>query len=99
MTLDTSELPQEVRPTESTAEEVLINAMDSSFNNTDRLLLRKIDVCEMLDQTSSTSSECTLEETAINDSNNDITIKLKFINDDQKVVTGSLKEILGDFKR
>ena len=30
---------------------------------------------------------------------NEISIKLKFINDDQKMVTGSLKELLGDFKR
>lgn len=28
-----------------------------------------------------------------------ISIKLKFINDDQKLVTASLKEALGDFKR
>lgn len=31
--------------------------------------------------------------------NSEISIKLKFINDDQKVVTGGLKELLGDFKR
>lgn len=29
----------------------------------------------------------------------EISIKLKYINDDQKLVTGGLKELLGDFKR
>lgn len=33
------------------------------------------------------------------DEANQITIKLKFINDDQKVVKGSPEELLGDFKR
>lgn len=102
MTLDTNESSQEVsRATESTtAEEVLIEAMDS-FGNADRSLLQKAvkatNSDSTLDQTTSGSSECTSEES--NDSNSDITIKLKFINDDQKVVTGSLKEMLGDFKR
>ncbi|XP_032667318.1 transmembrane and ubiquitin-like domain-containing protein 1 [Odontomachus brunneus] len=45
-----------------------------------------------------TSTECTTENASASD-NNDITIKLKFINDDQKLVTGSLKEMLGEFKR
>lgn len=44
-----------------------------------------------------TSAECAIENPST--SNNDITIKLKFINDDQKLVTGSLKEMLGEFKR
>lgn len=103
VTLDTSESSQEIsRPTESTtAEEVLIEAMDS-FSNADRSLLQKnvkAGNSDALDQTTSSSSECAPEESTINDRNNDITIKLKFINDDQKVVTGSLKEMLGDFKR
>jgi len=74
-----------------------------SFSNADRSLLQKTvkagnsDLA--LDQTTSNSSECTSEESTLSDSNNDITIKLKFINDDQKVVIGSLKEMLGDFKR
>ncbi|CAK9820817.1 Transmembrane and ubiquitin-like domain-containing protein 2 [Anthophora plagiata] len=38
------------------------------------------------------------ENLSTNDANK-ISIKLKFINDDQKMVTGSLKELLGDFKR
>ncbi|XP_011866273.1 PREDICTED: transmembrane and ubiquitin-like domain-containing protein 2 [Vollenhovia emeryi] len=102
--VDTSESAQEIsRPTDSaTAEEVLIEAMDS-FGNTDRSLLQrtaKANNSNVLDQTTSSSSGCVSEEsTNIDDSNNNITIKLKFINDDQKVVTGSLKEILGDFKR
>lgn len=45
-----------------------------------------------------TSAECATENASASD-NNDITIKLKFINDDQKLVTGSLKEMLGEFKR
>lgn len=104
MTLDTSELSQEVsRPTESTmAEEVLIEAMDS-FSNTDRSLLQRTVKANnsdlSLDQTTSSSSEPALEESTVSDSSNDITIKLKFINDDQKIVTGSLKEMLGNFKR
>lgn len=71
-----------------------------SFGNADRSLLQKAvkatNSDSAIDQTTS-SLECTSEES--NDSNSDITIKLKFINDDQKVVTGSLKEMLGDFKR
>lgn len=103
ITLDTSESPQEVsRPTESTtAEQVLIETMDS-FGDADRSLLQrtvKADNSDALDQTTSSASECTSEEPIISDSNTDITIKLKFMNDDQKVVTGSLKEMLGDFKR
>lgn len=72
-----------------------------SFGNADRSLLQKAvkatNSDSAIDQTTSNSLECTSEES--NDSNSDITIKLKFINDDQKVVTGSLKEMLGDFKR
>lgn len=102
---DISETSRDVtRPIESTAtEEVLIEAMDS-FNNDDPSLLQRSvkadnsDTTNILDQTiCGSSSECTTEDT-INDSN-EITIKLKFINDDQKLVTGSLKEMLGDFKR
>lgn len=103
--IDISETSRDVtRPIESTAtEEVLIEAMDS-FNNDDPSLLQRSvkadnsDTTNILDQTiCGSSSECTTEDT-INDSN-EITIKLKFINDDQKLVTGSLKEMLGDFKR
>jgi len=102
--VDTNESPPEVsRSTESTrtAEQVLIETMDS-FSDADRSLLQrtvKADNSDALDQTTSSASECTSEEPIISDSNTDITIKLKFMNDDQKVVTGSLKEMLGDFKR
>ncbi|XP_029673350.1 transmembrane and ubiquitin-like domain-containing protein 2 isoform X2 [Formica exsecta] len=100
-----SETSREVaRPMESTAtEEVLIEAMDS-FNNDDPSLLQRSAKADnsdtnTLDQTTcSGSSECTTEDSTLSDSN-EITIKLKFINDDQKLVTGSLKEMLGDFKR
>ncbi|KAM0731677.1 Transmembrane and ubiquitin-like domain-containing protein 1 [Formica fusca] len=103
--MDISETSREVaRPMESTAtEEVLIEAMDS-FNNDDPSLLQRSAKADnsdtnTLDQTTcSGSSECTTEDSTLSDSN-EITIKLKFINDDQKLVTGSLKEMLGDFKR
>ncbi|XP_012540502.1 transmembrane and ubiquitin-like domain-containing protein 1 [Monomorium pharaonis] len=100
---DTSESPQEVsRPTESTtAEEVLIEAMDS-FNNSDPSLLQRTKTNNSdssLNQSTTSNSESALEETTVTDNSNNITIKLKFINDDQKIVTGSLKEMLGDFKR
>lgn len=104
--LDISETSREVaRPIESTAtEEVLIEAMDS-FNNDDPSLLQRSvkadnsDMTNTLDQTTcGSSSELTTEDSTLSDSN-EITIKLKFINDDQKLVTGSLKEMLGDFKR
>lgn len=102
---DISETSQDVtRPIESTAtEEVLIEAVDS-FNNDDPSLLQRSvkadnsDTTNILDQTiCGSSSECTTEDTIID--SNEITIKLKFINDDQKLVTGNLKEPLGDFKR
>ncbi|KYM99998.1 PREDICTED: transmembrane and ubiquitin-like domain-containing protein 1 [Cyphomyrmex costatus] len=102
--VDTTELSQDVsRSTESTAEEVLIEAMDS-FSNADRSLLQRTvkanNSDSALDQTTSSSSECISEGSTLGDSSqNDITIKLKFMNDDQKIVTGSLKEMLGDFKR
>lgn len=101
---DISETSQDVaRPMESTtAEEVLIETMDSFSNDGPTLLQRSVkadnpDTTNILDQTCGSSSECTTED-SISDSN-EITIKLKFINDDQKLVTGSLKEMLGDFKR
>ncbi|KAL6259439.1 hypothetical protein P5V15_009360 [Pogonomyrmex californicus] len=101
--METSEITQEVsRTTEPTAaEEVLIEAMDS-FNSSDRSLLQRTTKADnsSLDQTASGTSELMSEESNLTtDDNSDITIKLKFINDDQKIVTGSLKEMLGDFKR
>lgn len=102
---DISETSGDVtRPMDSTAtEDVLIEAMDS-FNNDDPSLLQRSvkadnsDATNILDQTTcGSSSECATDD-LIRDSN-EITIKLKFINDDQKLVTGSLKEMLGDFKR
>lgn len=42
------------------------------------------------------SEEMSSEPEASSDT---ISIKLKFINDDQRLVTGSLKELLGDFKK
>lgn len=89
-----SETPQEItRSVESTTEEVLIQAMDSFSNDGPSLLPRPVKADDS-EQTCTNSSE----NTALNDSN-EITIKLKFMNDDQKLVTGSLKETLGDFKR
>lgn len=94
MILDTSETSQEItRPVASTTEEVLIQAMDSFSNDGPSLLARSVKADDS-EQTCTNSSE----NTALNDGN-EITIKLKFMNDDQKLVTGSPKETLGDFKR
>ncbi|XP_043250876.1 transmembrane and ubiquitin-like domain-containing protein 1 isoform X2 [Colletes gigas] len=89
---------------EATAtEEVLIEAMDS-FNNVNTPLLQKQTKIDTTEETSIPTSacidnvECRPENLSTNDAN-EISIKLKFINDDEKVVIGSLNELLGDFKR
>ncbi|XP_043248078.1 transmembrane and ubiquitin-like domain-containing protein 1 isoform X2 [Colletes gigas] len=89
---------------EATAtEEVLIEAMDS-FNNDNTPLLQKQTKIDTTEETSIPTSacidnvECRPENLSTNDAN-EISIKLKFINDDEKVVIGSLNELLGDFKR
>lgn len=96
--------PETRRMSEATAtEEVLIEAMDS-FNNDSTPLLQRQTKIDATEETSISTSACTdtvehqPENLSTNDAN-EISIKLKFINDDQKVVTGSLKEQLGDFKR
>lgn len=91
------------RPAETTAtEEVLIEAMDSFNNDTASLLQRQTIInsseTSLPTPTCTDSSEHTAESLSTSNAN-DISIKLKFINDDQKVVTGSLNELLGDFKR
>ncbi|XP_020298342.1 transmembrane and ubiquitin-like domain-containing protein 2 isoform X2 [Pseudomyrmex gracilis] len=91
--------------TESTpTEEILIEAMDSFSNDTPALLPESVksDISATntaMQTTCSSSSEPIVDNAALSDNSNEITIKLKFINDDQKLVTGSLKEMLGDFKR
>lgn len=94
----------------ATSEEVLIEAMDS-FNNDDARLIQrqaKLSSSDSTDSQTTTVNEATQE--LIDDENiaedlstlseeTKISIKLKFINDDQKMVTGNLKELLGDFKR
>ncbi|OXU30623.1 hypothetical protein TSAR_003637 [Trichomalopsis sarcophagae] len=89
----------------ATNEEVLIQAMDS-FNNEETTLLQqetKVDKDEKTTtetETTTASAEPEQAEPDISDNNeHKICIKLKFINDDQKLVTGNLKESLGDFKR
>lgn len=50
--------------------------------------------------TTTTPTEMEQEQSELSSSAEDkISIKLKFINDDLKLVTGSPKEMLGDFKR
>lgn len=78
--------------------------MDSYNNDEPSLLQRSVktnntDEADTKEQT--TSAACATEDVSesTNDITSDITIKLKFINDDQKQVTGSLKEMLGEFKR
>ncbi|XP_012152882.1 transmembrane and ubiquitin-like domain-containing protein 1 [Megachile rotundata] len=92
-------------PETAATEEVLIEAMDS-FNNDNATLLQRQTKINTSKKTS-ISESCTESIEAIpheaenlsESTANEINIKLKFINDDQKVVTGSLKELLGDFKR
>ncbi|XP_047355132.1 transmembrane and ubiquitin-like domain-containing protein 1 isoform X2 [Vespa velutina] len=87
----------------TTSEEVLIETMDS-FNNEETIVLKKSNEENSTDESNKPESMCpsttgcTTENLSTANAN-EITIKLKFINDDQKVVTGSLKEMLGDFKR
>ncbi|KAK0175077.1 hypothetical protein PV327_008860 [Microctonus hyperodae] len=84
------------------SEEVLIEAMDSLNDNNTRLLRRptKLSVSETTNTSESSSvlDNDSVTENSANESN-EITVKLKFINDDQKLVTGRLKELLGDFKK
>lgn len=105
-TIETSgeNMPEPNRASETAAtEEVLIEAMDS-FNSENSSLLQtqaKLDSSDSASTdppTHTDSSEHAAENLATNNAN-EISIKLKFINDDQKVVTGSLTELLGDFKK
>ncbi|KZC15185.1 PREDICTED: transmembrane and ubiquitin-like domain-containing protein 1 [Dufourea novaeangliae] len=96
--------PETHRTSEATAtEEVLIEAMDSYNNDSTALLQRqtKVNTTEEANVPTSTGTdtvECSVENLSTNNAI-EISIRLIFINDDQKVVTGSLKELLGDFKR
>lgn len=83
-------------------EDVLIEAMDS-FDNHDSNILpnqTKIDSesSESTEQISPPPEDLTNDHLTADEADN-ISIKLKFINDDQKLVCGSLKEMLGSFKR
>lgn len=106
MTIETNEeiSPDTHRTSEATAtEEVLIEAMDS-FNNDNATLLQRQTKINSSKETSISTSTCNepieheRENLSATDAN-EISIKLKFINDDQKMVTGSLKELLANFKR
>lgn len=76
-----------------------------SFNNEETTLLQqetKVDKDEKTttETETTTSAESEQAEPAISENNeHKISIKLKFINDDQKLVAGNLKESLGDFKQ
>lgn len=75
--------------------------MDSFSSDNTTLLQSQAKVDESKETNVSTCSEtveCEPKALSTNDAN-EISIKLKFINDDQKVVAGSLKELLGDFIR
>ena len=108
--LATSQVPVDsTSPAETAAasEEVLIQAMDS-FNNDDTGALRRPVKLSTSETTSpnlpETDSHVSNENNANSEDSslieeNEITIKLKFMNDDQKLVTGKLKELLGEFKR
>lgn len=99
-------------PAATTNEEVLIQAMDS-FNSEDTTLLQQEAKVDEVEKTKTENENSTTTTTAAADveteqsesdlsegvGERNICIKLKFINDDQKLVTGSLKEMLGDFKK
>ncbi|XP_076287545.1 transmembrane and ubiquitin-like domain-containing protein 1 isoform X1 [Lasioglossum baleicum] len=90
--------PETFRTPEATAtEEVLIEAMDS-FTNDEQAKVNAAGESNILPSTNDDTIECPAENLSANNAN-EISVKLIFINDDQKVVTGSLKELLGDFKR
>ncbi|KAG7213529.1 hypothetical protein KM043_002791 [Ampulex compressa] len=108
---DTNGIPVQLdRRTETIAtEEVLIEAMDSFNNDSSPIAQRPVEtngsnpsaMCETPKSTNSPEQreDSLATSSELLDNVNEISIKLKFINDDQKVVTGSLKEMLGDFKR
>ncbi|KAL0129613.1 hypothetical protein PUN28_001705 [Cardiocondyla obscurior] len=97
--VDTTELSQEILRSDSmTTEEVLIETMDS-LDDTNRSPLQSTVKENNSDSAVNEPTSNSSEESLTSDSGSDITIKLKFINDDQKIVTGGLKETLGDFKR
>lgn len=80
-----------------------MEAMDS-FNNDDTGLLRKRVKISTSETPSPNISGPIVDQTEVAENissvdENEITIKLKFMNDDQKLVTGRLKEMLGEFKR
>ncbi|XP_034950904.1 transmembrane and ubiquitin-like domain-containing protein 1 [Chelonus insularis] len=85
----------------TSSEEVLIQAMDS-LNDGPNLHYRPVKLTTPESTTTSEASSV-IPPDSVSESasceDNEITIKLKFINDDQKLVTGRLKELLGDFKR
>lgn len=105
-----TEIPTESNATANsvaaTSEDVLIEAMDS-FNNDDSQLLQRPVKMSTTDSQSNVTEPAqeVIEEHVSEDDvssmseDSKISIKLKFINDDQKLVTGNLKEMLGDFKR
>lgn len=77
-----------------------------TFNNEDSGLRQRIvkietsnESSDVTDSTATITTEHLETSSGSVDETNQITIKLKFINDDQKVVKGSPEELLGDFKR
>lgn len=99
------ELNATTNAVETTSEDVLIEAMDSFNNDDSRLLQRpaKISTSDSQPNVTEPPPEVIAQQVAEDLSplseETKISIKLKFINDEQKLVSGNLKEILGDFKR
>lgn len=75
--------------------------MDSNTDENPRTLLNQTNVSDSSNNsTEENSTEGQVDPKQSTPSEDDkISIKLKFMNDEQKMVTASLKEILGDFKR
>ncbi|XP_066584714.1 uncharacterized protein [Prorops nasuta] len=91
---DSSEIPA--------SEEDLIEAMDSFHGNGNTIFngqskIAKAKSTNTVEVKNLSIHEATTEK--ITSLNNNINIKLKFINDDLKIVTSSLNELLGNFKR
>ncbi|XP_033224958.1 transmembrane and ubiquitin-like domain-containing protein 1 isoform X2 [Belonocnema kinseyi] len=100
-----AELNATTNAVETTSEGVLIEAMDSFNNDDSRLLQRpaKISTSDsqpnVTEHTPEVIAEQLSEDLSPLSEETKISIKLKFINDEQKLVIGNLKEMLGDFKR
>ena len=93
--------------TSSSNEQDIIQAMDSSSStiktlqesNADDVGKQDGNVTKSEESDATSSNQEHQEKSSASEDKEKICIKLKFINDDERLVTASLKELLGDFKR